>query len=85
MLVYEVKIGDQSTEYETIHKAREACEQAGKGSIITWVVEPNLPGRKPDKVYRSCDLRTLTDGAWYALDISGPGTSRFKLSEYDWT
>lgn len=47
------------------------CEQV---SVITWAVEPNLPGLKPDLVYRSAGLHTLRqDGQWYAHYIHGPG------------
>jgi len=82
-VVYETRIGLVDQEHASELEAREHCEKEGRGSIVSWVVHPNLPGAKPDFVYRSCSLSIYEEGVWYGVDISGGGSGRFRLTEWN--
>lgn len=67
-----------SREFDTESEARAyakrsfdlyVCEQV---TMIKWHVEPNLPGRKPDMVYKSVGMSILRSDGWHGAHIHGP-------------
>lgn len=57
---------------EDFNKAEDAIariEQIGKGSVIKFVQQKNLPGCKPDIVQRSNALWRYDAGQWTELSI----------------
>lgn len=69
MNVFEVN----NIDYTTADAAIAAVEAVGTGSVVKFVVEPNLHGCLPKFVHRSCAMWTFEDGVWYAYYIFGPG------------
>src|SRR5262245_35865334 len=95
-LRYEVRWFDQRTDKvrsEEIGDRDKAIEYAkqvmqyipvDQVEIIKWSVEHNLPGCKPDLVYRSCSLSVLKpDGKWYGHTIHDPHCIAYVIDEKD--
>jgi carboxylesterase type B len=61
----------QGVDYDTPEQATLVVEAAGSGSVIKFLLEPNLPGRLPKLVHKSLALWTLDDGKWTARSIFG--------------
>lgn len=57
-------------EYEDFDEATKQAETFGRAEMITWKVNPNRPGCKPDLVYNSCAVRIWEKGAWRQIDIA---------------
>lgn len=68
-IVYQVDY--QHTDYPTAQEAREIVEAKGGGRVVQFQVSPNLPGRLPERVYRSCAMWVYEDKVWYGINIFG--------------
>ena len=68
-IVYEARANLKCTEHETKDAAQKIVEAHGVGSVVTWAVHANLPGLKPDRVYKSCALDVFEDGVWRGVYI----------------
>jgi hypothetical protein len=85
MIRYEVRWftkRPRSKEFEAEAEARAFASTVlpvtDQVTIITWAVDRNLPGCKPDLVYRSCSMSILkSDGKWYGAAIHGPSYAEF--------
>jgi hypothetical protein len=77
MVKYELRAGVpllKIGEYNTLEDAKwEALSHPGYQEIITWAVNPNLPGASPSHVYSSCSMLIMEAGSlkWEALNIHG--------------
>jgi len=58
-------------EYDDKDEAVAFAESQQHCRMITWWIEPNLPRRKPDFVYRSTGMDVWEDGKWRMVDIHG--------------
>lgn len=58
-------------EFNTCAEAVLEAEKHTEVELIKWHVELNLPGLKPDNVYRSLRLYTWRDKQWRAHSIHG--------------
>ena len=63
----------QGADYATAEQAALAVEAAGSGSVVEFLLEPNLPGCLPAFVHKSLALWTLEGGKWTSRAIHGGG------------
>lgn len=68
-VVYEALNKDHATAQE----AKAAVEAAGSGQVVKFHVLPNLPGRLPELVHRSCAMWVYEEGAWSEIGIHAGG------------
>lgn len=66
---YEVQSVGRSREFDDRTAAVAYAETLGSASLIQWHVEPNLPHRLPELVYRSVGLDVFENGAWRFVPI----------------
>jgi len=69
-IVYSVGVSG-GPEYPTIEEAKAHVEALGEGSVVTWVVSPNMPRCLPAEVYRSSALTSYANGVWTEHNIHG--------------
>ena len=70
-IVYEAKRYPTSQDFPTAAEAIACIEERGEGSVVKFVVEPNLPGCLPAEVHRSCALWSFDGKKWWGHAIFG--------------
>lgn len=55
-----------STEHTTPEEAIAVVEEVGKGRVIEFLVQRNMPGCLPEFVDKSLNMWSLGDGEWWS-------------------
>lgn len=56
-------------DFESVEHAIAKVEAAGSGSIVKFFGSPNMPGRLPKIVYRSCAKWIFEGNEWSSIAI----------------
>ena len=78
-MIYQTSFNDTVKDFSELEPAVQEIERAGRGSLVTFIEEDNLPYCLPEKVAKSVFCHCYEDGVWWQIAIHSTYPKRFNV------